>query len=210
VSALISKHLGLTGAKLDSLSSKVCSAADRLEVRNATPIFIIELARLYNRKLFESEYFKKTENAPKREKDDFWKTKSEEITSALPPESSYFIQNDILRVDSISRLFPALKIVFRISAFTQLINLDAPVTELALFPHFPRIAAAIDEIKKHAENLSGLKKNKLPLYFFVPDMSVFSQKWLLSTWPESEACCNDMLLYLEELSRETFFKIVMK
>ena len=146
-------------------------------------------------------------------KDSPWEVSRERIIAALGESTRDLISKQVLDISGISRMFPAIKITFQISCFVADLGLEAPISELAVLPHFEIPAAGINAVITEAEALhyqeSG-KRDPLPVYLNVSDMTVFSRQYLDTSWPEGEACCLEMLSYLVRMLNRPVFKVNLK
>lgn len=202
LSELISRHIGLTGNKLDNVVSQIQSATEKLGIESASPFLFVELARLYSKKALPSiQKAQPVHHSPPPAK--------EKITSALKTETLSLISDGILSFSGSSRLFPSIKIHFSIVKFAKHLRLETPVTELSVIPSFHIIAEGMNDILKSLEKQKD-EKTPVPVYLFVPDMSSFAVEYLCSEWPASRRDCREMLSYLEEMLEFPLFKVKLK
>jgi hypothetical protein len=214
ISNLIKTHLGVSGRKLSTLVSQVINGAKALRVEAATPELYLELARYYQGQLYddkEIEFPIKTgPGIPKTP----WLVPAAELSVIVKSSTSVLLDQKILQISGISRLFPALKINLRLMNLTEHLELTPPVTEMAVYPAFNAVASGINDIVAKAETVCEEKaKSKnvdLPVYLSVPDMSNFASEYLQSEWPESEICCREMISFLEDSLTVKPFRVTLK
>ena len=133
----------------------------------------------------------------------------------LEPETLSMIDSGILQVSGVSPLYPAVKIDFCITKFASQLNLDSPLTEMAIIPHFFGLAhqinlviAAVDYLFNEITSGTEVERHELlPIYINVRDMSTFATEWMISIWPDAHQCCADMLYYLERDLERGVFKL---
>lgn len=213
VAALIKRHLGLNGKSLDTLVVKVMQATEQLNISTASPALYIELA-----KHFKAE-FMPTEGLPpiivsKAQKASPWVVSIKELSDRMSSPSRLLVNDKIMSLSGVSRLFPAIKVIFRISGLVEIRHLETPLTEMALIPHFNSIAQAINELITATQSTFHAKgevlpAKGLPVCLTVPDMSSFAQNTLQANWPEASADCREMLTYLERMVNTPVFKVKM-
>ena len=213
ISELISRHLGLSESRLNETTSTVIDSIDMLNIEEAAPSLYIDLAKAFrDRSLFKNDISKI--QLPTGKSGGAWILKRDKIIEDLDAATIELINNRIIQLASISELFPAIKIDFRVAAYADFLELDIPLTEMVMIPHFYQIAEAVNDIISSANKLycleNQLDEADVPVYINVNDMSAFATKKLLSSWPEAAGCCRDMLSFLEEMISFDIFKIIMK
>ena len=211
VSELISRHLGLSDSRLKETTESVIQSMELLHIEEAAPALFIELAKAIRVRNATGTDIKpitvrETKNNPS------WLLKRQTIIENLDAATIELINNRIIQIASISRLFPAIKIDFKINLFADFLELDIPLTEMVMITHFSQIADAVNDIIASSIELykNDGNKEKLPVYINITDMSSFAGKKLLSRWPEAAPCCRDMLSFLEEMINFDIFKIILK
>lgn len=205
---LIHKHLGLTGAHLSAIAANVANAAQKLKIDQASPALYIELA-----KHLESEFLNQAEvPAPatrKLDKYSPWLISADEIGNSLKPPERELLDAGIFRLSGISRLFPAVKIVFRINELARFHQLLPPLTEMMLTPC---LYVAGDALRCWIETAGKLYREScrdepLPVYLNVPDMASFARQKLDMRWPDAEKECREMLTPLYADLTNPLFKL---
>lgn len=207
--SMINKHLGLTGSKLKIVVEKVREASLRIMISKAPPSLFLELAKHYRSELFSSADISSIrEKAHSRRT---FQLTREKILSETSMRTSELIKSGIIQISGVSRIFPAVKIDFRMMELASRLSLEPPVSELSVIPHFDIPAEGINDIVKTIENYlkSSVREKDVPVYLHVPDMSDFSLKYLDTAWPEGEGCCLEMLSFLENLLNCNVYKITM-
>lgn len=217
LSDLFKRHLGISGNKLNDIVAKVIESSLALDIEKATPVFFVELAKVYKRKLFSTDEIKPV--AIKRSAhNDTWQVTREYILAKVSQETKELVNRKILHTSGVSRLFPAVKVDFRITKLIEHLNLTKPLTELSVIQRFHIPAAGINDIVLTAEKLHSVLptppalnyKNRLPVYFSIPDISVFANECLGSSWPEAKQDCEEMLSFLRGMLKCELFKIKLK
>ncbi len=213
VAGLINRHLGLNGKSLDTLAAKVMQAAGKLDIGAASPALYIELA-----KHFKSE-FMPVDRLPqviisKSQKASPWVVSLKELTDRMSSPSRSLVHDKIISLSGVSRLFPAIKVIFRISGLVETHHLESPLTEMTMVPHFHTIAQALNESISATQSIfkakgEALPEKGLPVILTVPDMSSFAQNNLEASWPQASADCREMLSYLERMVNSQVFKVKM-
>ena len=213
VTGLIHRHLGVNGKSLDSLVAKVVQAAGKLEISAASPALYIELA-----KHFKSE-FMPADRLPqaiisKSQKASPWVVSIKELTDKMSSQSRSLVHDKIISLSGVSRLFPAIKVIFRISGLVEMHHLESPLTEMTVAPHLHSIAQALNESISATQSVfkakgESLPEKGLPVILTVPDMSYFAQNNLEASWPQASADCREMLSYLERMVNTPAFRVKM-
>ncbi|OGV55458.1 MAG: hypothetical protein A2X49_00125 [Lentisphaerae bacterium GWF2_52_8] len=211
--SLASKHLGLSGNQLAATSAQVAAACLVLGIHRAAPALLLELARHFRRQEAPvPASLGLPELSPQAKASNPWLLSSEEILASAPDDLRLLSSKGVLRVYGVSRLFPALKFDLKLVAFAESLGLESPLTEMAVLPHFHRLALALN-------NLSGLvmrscsrlgQSSPPPLSLCVPDMSRFARECLGAEWPEAEPSCRALLSTLLEQLSPAPFKISLK
>ncbi len=212
IGELISRHLGLSGNRLTDVADQVLEAAEKLEIEEASPALFVELAKMFKERLTVEEEVGIIQ-LPTMGKHSPWQLGKNDIYTALTPPTLKLADEKIINFSGVSQLFPALKIDFKITRFIKLLNLESPLTEMAVIPFFHTVAAAINDIYAAVLSLHcrlGEKQAELPVYLNVNDMSRFACKNLFSSWPDAEAGCREMIAYLEEMLDFQLFKVSLK
>ena len=210
VSELISRHLGLDGVQLSGLSAKVLDALKSLNISQASPALMVELAKYYREQLFSgTELVPAT--FPEVEVREARPVEKQGIMQQLPDGARELVERGILSFSGLSRIFPALKLDFRITLFVKYLQLASPLTEMSVNAHFHELADAANAVYSAVVSMRKHSRNQdFPVYLLVPDMSMFARRDLLSSWPEAGNSCRDMLGYLEDMLDFPIFKVSMK
>lgn len=212
VSDVLSMHLGLSGRTLDALAAETLQALAKLGINSASPSLFLELARHYRKTSFSLPAKIRLNKEPVH-KTSPWMLSKEEIRSMLSGDALDSVNSGILDFNGVSRLFPALKIDFKILNLMKTVNLSPPITELSVIPLLNKVAGAMNEILKLVSDkyASVSRESKeLPFYLFVNDMSLFAKDWLSYDWPDGEPACAEMIEYFEKMLDYKMFKIKLK
>ena len=205
VKKVLAKHFGNGAPALDLLCSKVVSAAEQLEISNASPGLYVELAKYYETEECSSEDIEPVQ-LDQWEEDKHWLVPAKKLKSELAISSSNLINAKVIRLSGISSMFPSIRIFFMINEFCHFHDLKGPLTEMVLIPYLFSAGKAIDNCITAAERLAAeAGQEKLPIFLTVPDMSSFAIQMLDASWPEVEKDCREMLVPLcNSLSRPLF------
>ena len=216
VAGLINRHLGLNGKSLDTLVSKVVQAAVKLNISVASPALYIELAKHFKSEFMPADrlplpqvIISKSQKAASP-----WVVSLKDLTDKMSSQSRSLVHYKIISLSGVSRLFPAVKVIFRISGLVEMPNMESPLTEMTMVPHFHSIAQALNESISATQAIfrakgESLPEKGLPVIMTVPDMSSFAQNNLEASWPQASADCREMLSYLEKMVNTQVFKIKM-
>jgi len=213
---LLKKHLGIDGETLDSVCGTVAADSEKLNISKASPLFFVELAKVEIKRFSSHEV--REESIELKNITKSIRIGKDAVISALSPQTRELITRELISLHGISGLFPSLKIDFSIVKFLGGMDLNLPLTELAVLPHFHELVEPLNEIYSVANGLfmkanpehPQLKDKQLPVYFTVQDMSEFSVKFLQSPWPQSKKANLEMMSYLEEQLDFSVFKIKLK
>ncbi len=149
---LISKHLSLYSNKLADIASSVVRASEMLNIDEANPSLYIELAKFYRDREWSQQ-----QNDLAIDKVDHmqhingsttssWLLHRRDILEQLDASTIELVNNRIIHIAGISQLFPAIKVDFRIGRYANYLELDIPLNEMVMIPHFNQIAEALDDI----------------------------------------------------------------
>ena len=210
---LLTRHVGLTGKTLEAVIDKVIMAGTKLQIDAAAPELFVALAKYYKSQLL-------TKNSPTLDQlalptatQRLSRIKVEKITEYLDNSSIYYLDNNIIKLYSISSLFPTVRIAINLTKLASNSQLTPPITELSLFDEFSNTATAINDIVNAADIVfarSGkATERELPLDIAVPDMAEFAEQWLEASWPACRPCCRDMMGLLEAMLERKPFKLTI-
>jgi hypothetical protein len=216
LSELIKRHLGVSGAKLEDIVNKIIESSISLGIDKAAPLFFVELAKVHKKKLFSVDEIKPV--AIKRSAyNDTWQVTKDYIMAKVTPETKELMKSKVLHTSGVSRLFPAVKVDFKITKFIEQLDLKKPLTELSVIQRFHIPAAGINDIVATAEKLYSAfprqtvnGRDNLPVYFSVPDISIFARECLGSSWPEAKQDCEEMIHFLMSMLKCELFKVKLK
>jgi hypothetical protein len=213
ISKIIARHLGLLETPLIELTNEVVSACEQLRLEEATPVFILELAKTLQARMGNQAYRESlvAKLSKRKSSNSSWALPSEKIIKELKnSELISLLDDDILAVMGVSRLFPSIRISFNFNRYVEQLKLVAPLTELELIPYFYEIAKGVNELIRTVYKLYSQQVSNsltLPIYLSVPDMSLFSVNFLQVDWIEGEKCCRDIIVMLEEMLEYPVFKL---
>jgi hypothetical protein len=215
IASLIERRLELQGDALSLISEEVYKACNKLEVTKAPSTLILELAKYYKGKLLSVDINSvPVDGKNSNEKRSGFQPSKEVLINQIEEHSKAYIENNIIKVFGVSRLFPVIKIEMKILELVKSNGLKGPLTELCVMPSFHNLAGALNNIIYTAQSLYDSEthdhKKALPIYLNIRDMSTFSEEYLSLSWPESENVCMDMLYFLEEMLDFPVFKFTLK
>ena len=206
IKQLIQKNLGVNLYSIDDLTGKVLSAAQHLNITNASPELFVELARHYETEDFASEDIEPV-SLDAWEHDKRWLIKANDLEQELAISTRNLIDAKVIRLIGVSGMFPSVRIFFMINEFCRFHGINGPLTEMVLMPYLFSLGKAIDNCISTTDRLASEQagQNDLPIFITIPDMSSFASQMLDASWPEVEKDCREMIAPLcNSLSRPLF------
>jgi hypothetical protein len=184
VSDAVTRYLGLNGDELILTVDKVCKACNSIGITEVFPSFVLEFAKYFHHKKFEIE----TESLhcihKINEDDSAWAIKTNEMYQNLNNKIKPFIEQNIIKVSGISRLFPAIKINIYLVKFAEYYKFQSPLTELFIMPYIYELAAGIDKAAtialERALSVQNDTTSNIPVYLKFADATAFANDWLAS------------------------------
>lgn len=197
---LFGRRLAVSGAELDELVVAVMDSCERIGVTDPDHTLLLELGRALKRSKNAPQPAKLSLGIVKNGRDNAssspWIAVQADIESNVSPKTRLLLGAGALGMDGVSRLFPSIKINLRLAAFTEFLGLDAPVTELALFPRLSSVSKAIDELAAAAERLVHSSKEHaeqdLPVYLRFADTPLFVKKFLATDPSNGMLFCSEI------------------
>jgi hypothetical protein len=208
VKKVIQKYMGNNLNSLDELCGKVVSAAQHLNIKNASPGLFVELAKHYEMEEFASEDIEPV-SLDSWEQDNHWLVSAKTIEQELAVSVRGLIEAKVVRIIGVSSMFPSIRIFFMINEFCRFHGLVGPLTEMLLMPYLFSLGKAIDSCITCTERLASENSGQkdLPIFLTVPDMSSFAAQMLDASWPEVEKDCREMLMPLCNSLSQPLFKL---
>ncbi len=203
ISGIISGHLAVEGEELQLIVHKVVSSCGILNIDQASPALILELARYYRGKSYDLKTV--SLGVPKMKSQSPWCLKREEILSSVSADTMRLISCGAVSTGNVSRLFPSLKIDINLASAAAHFLLDKHLTELAVLPCFRACASGVNEISSVSRGLylnylnscgSDGAEAQLPVFLRLNEIAVFSETYLDTKWPESRTCVSEMAAML--------------
>jgi hypothetical protein len=216
IAEIIADKLNLAGDCLNLCTTRVEAACKKLQIDDAAPSLLVELARYYRDSERDSAPpprigSPKKQVAGIRNADSPWLLPASSIVSAIDSGTLRYISGGILQVRSVSKLFPSLKIDLSLVRYAETLNLAPPISEMALYAHFPPLATAIDDIARTINSkLAATIAVSCPIVLQLPDCRLFSERFLGSPWPEGESLCREIVSSLEFHLTGTIFRAVFR
>jgi hypothetical protein len=210
ISGLIEQQLGVSASTSQALTARVISAANKLGVNTATPSLYVELAKYYRNNDVRN-YSTPAPAAILNNNNNPWLISCNEILHEITSETLQLVENNIISVAGISRLFPSLKLTLRLSRLVDYCKLESPLTEMVMAKHWQLPALAINDIAAVVDKILKQRQvdRHLPVFINIPDMSIFAGINLQASWPEAAGDCREMMVQLEKLLLSPPFKIQM-
>jgi len=189
---LLARHLGLPGEAAAQLAAETGEACRGLGLGDAPPAFLVELARLLRERHQETPAGAPRQ-ASRRGNATAPLVARADILAQAPSETVALMDAGILAIPAdISRLFPALKVDLHWCRLAESRAWSAPVTELAIVPLLPGLAAAIAPLACAARAAARAKGHDadLPIALRCPDLARFATAWLGVAWPAGAAAAH--------------------
>ena len=207
VKKLLQENLGVNLASIDELTGKVISAAQHLNIKNASPELFVELARHYETEEFASEDIEPV-SLEAWEHDKRWLVSAKTLERELAISTRNLIDAGVIRLIGVSAMFPSIRIFFMINEFCNFHGLTGPLTEMVLMPYLFAAGKAVDNCVATTDLISGREGQKdLPIFISIPDMSSFASQMLGASWPEVEKDCREMITPLCNSLTRPLFKL---
>ena len=206
IKKLFQEHFGINLNSIDELVGKVISAAQHLNISNASPELFIELAKHYETEDFASEDIEPV-SFDSWEQDNRWLVSAKTLEQDLAVSTRNLINAKVIRLIGVSGMFPSVRIFFMINEFCDFHGLTGPLTEMTLMPYLFSAGKAIDNCIATTDLIAAKQANQkdLPIFITIPDMSSFASQMLDASWPGVEKDCREMVTPLcNSLSRPLF------
>ncbi len=196
--SLLSRRLGVSGTELESLAAAVMDACGRIGMAQPDQALLLELGRNLKRSPAGQVPPKLSLGLAKggRRGDTHspWLAVPPDLVAGLSTETRGHLDAGALVVGGISRLFPSIKIDLRLVDLATLLQLESPVTELALFPRLSGMAHAVDELVDAAREKvrsAGIlcAGEDIPAYLRFADVPLFIKKCLVTDLAAGERFC---------------------
>ena len=181
----VTRYLGVSGEELQLTVNKVCNACKKIGMNEVFPSLILELAKFFHHQKFEIETETLQCTGKINKNTSSWIINTSEMYNALCDKIPPFIEQDIIKVSGVSRLFPSIKIDVYLVNLAEFYDLQKPLTELSVMPYIYELAVGIENAASLALNLfAGFQDNNssinLPVYLKFIDTTVFANDWLAS------------------------------
>lgn len=184
---LISRHLGVQEPLAGKLAGQVVGALQQLNIASASPALYLELARYYEHHWLPAEPALTGKVAGGESK---ILLSSSEALALLPKELETFWLNKVITLSNVSRLYPNFRLSLNMAKLAEMLELNAPVTELQLAP------ALYEAGEKTGRFLNilceHLRMDILPLYLVLTKLDVFAERYLGTVYPEGRLTALDM------------------
>ena len=168
----LSSHLGCSPERLEKISKKCADALNTLQIETASLHLILELARHYERETAEADL----RNHPVPEIKNSVLTR-QEIAELLPAPAAELLKYGVLRINSVSPIFPGIRFFFSMEKFAELHNLSIPATELEIYPALYETAGILESARAAIERKLDLPETP-PCLMTIPDMFDFLHRMM--------------------------------
>ena len=166
---LLKRYFSCSSERFQDVLHSVQDALRQLKISEVPPQLALELARYYERR-FDQQC---SQGELKKYEKKWQKTvRQAEIYRILPAEASDWIAAGILRFNSISALFPCIRIVFEIEKYAKMLHIGSPVMELELVTPLFEAGQLLDLCRRSIDEHFS-PQEPLPVSLNIPDMSDF-------------------------------------
>ena len=170
---LVTAHLGCSTERAVRIAGIVAESLAKLNIREASPHLLLELARHFERDLAETDL---PEAAPVPASAPRIALSREEISALLPPAPRELAESGVLRISGMTTLFPSIRFFFFMQNFARFHKLSRPVTELALLPRLYTAGTALEEARTAI--VRALDAAAAPVCCLtLPDATAFLRTW---------------------------------
>jgi hypothetical protein len=174
-------HLGCSQERLEKISEKCAEALRLAKIELASLHLVLELARHYERETAEADL----KNHPANTVSGTVLTR-QDIVSLMPPDAADLMKCGILRINAVSPVFPGIRFFFFMEKFASFRELQAPVTELELYPALYEPSAILEDARSAiAAKLASAETP--PCLMTIPDMFDFIHRMIGSTKADTMA-----------------------
>ena len=170
LTGLLKRHLACSTERFERVLADILAAAEKLDIREASPHLWLELARHFERQLEDEE-------PPDREPLIERTLTRDEILSRLPQEALELHKAGVLRVNGVTMLFPCIHFYLKMEPFAEMASLRPPVLELQLEPLLYRLSGILETVRKIVTEKLGTAET-LPCILSLPDMLDFISDYL--------------------------------
>lgn len=215
IAELIRRHLDVDEMHLNYLTGQVLNAAKTLKISTAPPALYLELAKYYKSLMttvpLELHVNVTRSGGRRMSGSSSLLLTPEMVYGALGPQGRRLIDEGIVRLLGVGKLFPSIRLFFMMTDYVRHCNLAVPVAEMLLIPHLYEAAEVLRDCCRAANTLYGAEVKEhagsLPVYLTVPDLSRFAIEQLQGSWPESKGTCLELLEPLRQSIGGAIFKL---
>lgn len=161
---LLRSHIACSPERFDKIIDLIILAMRKLEISEASPNLLLELARHYDRELACSPC-----DAPEMTQVEF---SSDDWLPLLDADGAELVDKGILRVGGVDTIFPSIRFYFVICDYARLKNWSTPATELEVEPDLLAAGKIIEAVRVVIDRAFG-GKEPLPCTLAIPDMPDF-------------------------------------
>lgn len=177
VAGLLVSHLGCSAERAAHIAGLVSESLEKLNIPNASPHLLLELARHYERDLAENDFISGNAVLPGVPQQTLTR---QEIYQLLPPEAKELVDDGVLRINGITTLFPSVRFFFFMKEFARAKKVSLPVTELEIEPLLHSAGNALEAARK-AIAARLRHPEELPCCLTLPDIFDFLESCAGST-----------------------------
>lgn len=173
LSELLQRHLACSPERFDKVLEQVISAAQKLDIRSASPHLWLELARHFEQEM-AAEHPLVTEFSVDKT------MTRDEIVELLSPEARQLIKEGVLRVNGVTTLFPCINFHFMICEFARMNQMTSPVLEMSIIPLLYQTGSILEAARAKI-NAEIDPEKELPCLLTIPDMLNFITTFMESS-----------------------------
>lgn len=177
------------------LAKQVVDALKQLHITSASPALYLELARYYEHRREFTPVLSEAVSAAEPDLREKISGGSKVLLSSadaqklMPENLQKFVQNKIISLDPVSRLYPNFRLSLDLAALADLLELKSPVTELEIAPSLYTAGEACGVwLMLLCEHL---QVELLPLYLVLKKPDDFSLRYLGTPYPEGRPALLD-------------------
>ncbi len=201
---IIRKFMSIDEFESESLCERVLNAGLKLDVSQAHPTLVLELAKYFH--IDSAKFADAAIEAAKNRSNQFqttrtWLMTSDEIFSATTPTTQTMLASKYLTVRNVSALFPSINVDFDIAKFANSSEFIPPIPDFALLPHLAKAIDGVSDILKAVDSyilkLNANDGQPLATHLKIMNPDIFTETWLGGEWPASR---ESLVELMEELS----------
>ncbi len=170
---LLRRHIACSPERFERILDEVMAATKKLDIPEATPMFLLEMARHYERKIADTPLDISVFEPPQFNQSDW--------VPLLSPSGADLVENGILRVGGMNTIVPSIRFYFLIMDYAKWKNWQPPLTEMMVVPDLIQVGRVIEEVRQVIDRAFGAKES-LPCTLAFPDMHSFLRDYFQVEW----------------------------